>query len=251
MALKAILKSLEGLSDEVKKLYVEKDGAFHLDVEGVVDKTRHDSLREENIAQRKQLEDLAKKFEGIDPDKVKDILKQEAALKEKKLLDSGKVEELFQERTKAMQADNEAKQKTLTEQLAKAQAQMDRLVVDNSLHAESAKAHVKTKAVTDVVNRGKSLFSAVDGKAVAMTSDGKVIYGKDGSTPLSIQEWMGNLQAEASHLFEGSNGSGANGSGNGTNGLKSVTRSEFEKLDPMARGALAKEVSSGKAKITD
>ena len=37
MALKLIIDSLEGLSDSVKELYKEKDGKFHLDVDGIED----------------------------------------------------------------------------------------------------------------------------------------------------------------------------------------------------------------------
>ena len=35
MALKSILESLDGLSEDIKKEYTEKDGKFYLDIEGL------------------------------------------------------------------------------------------------------------------------------------------------------------------------------------------------------------------------
>ena len=49
--------------------------------------------------------------------------------------------------------------------------------------------------------------------------EGAVRYGKDGITPMSIEEWTDNLVHEAPHLFEISAGSGASTNGPGGAGL--------------------------------
>ena len=43
MTLKMVLESIEGLDDETRKLYLERDGKFHLDVEGHVNPEHEDN----------------------------------------------------------------------------------------------------------------------------------------------------------------------------------------------------------------
>src|SRR5438477_13042640 len=74
MALKFKYKSKDEVPAEHSALYVERDGAFVLDAEGAVDKARVDEFRTNNLALKKQLDDLAAKYEGIDPDAVKTVL---------------------------------------------------------------------------------------------------------------------------------------------------------------------------------
>lgn len=250
MALKAILDSLDGLSDDLKKLYTQKDGKYHLDVDGMVDKTRLDEFRNNNIELKKQLDDLAAKYKDIDPETVRELLKKEKEIKEKKMLDAGKVDELLEERTKAMRTDYEKQIKTLTEKVTSSDSQLERLVIDNALKDAGLKAGVRDTAMEDVVLRGRARYKMQDGKAVPMTADGKVIYGKDGETPETMTEWFGSLASAAPHLFNPSNGSGANGSGS-KNGQKSMTRKEFEGLGPQEQMAAAAQMSKKELVVTD
>jgi hypothetical protein len=53
-----------------------------LDAEGAVDKSRVDEFRSNNLTLKKQLEDLAAKHDGIDPDAVKTLLAEKAELED-------------------------------------------------------------------------------------------------------------------------------------------------------------------------
>lgn len=55
-------------------LYVERAGAFVLDAEGVVEKSKVDEFRTNNVALKRQLDSLTTRYEGIDPDAVKQLL---------------------------------------------------------------------------------------------------------------------------------------------------------------------------------
>lgn len=250
MALKAILDSLDGLSDDLKKLYTQKDGKYHLDVDGMVDKTRLDEFRNNNIELKKQLDDVKKQYDGIDVEQVRELIKKDAALKEKKLIDAGDIEKLVAERTASMKADYEKQIKTLAEKVTSSDSQLERLVIDNALKDAGLKAGVRDTAMEDVVLRGRARYKMQDGKAVPMTADGKVIYGKDGETPETMTEWFGSLASAAPHLFNPSNGSGANGSGS-KNGQKSMTRKEFEGLGPQEQMAAAAQMSKKELVVTD
>ena len=100
MALKFKFASKEQIPAEHAALYVERDGAFVLDAEGAVDKSRVDEFRTNNLALKKQLDDLAAKYEGIDPDAVKTLLADKARLEDEKLIKDGEVEKLVEKRTK-------------------------------------------------------------------------------------------------------------------------------------------------------
>jgi len=73
MALKFKLKSKDEIPGEFQSLYVERDGAFVLDVDGVADKSKLDEFRTNNVALLKQLDDVKRKFEGIEPERVREL----------------------------------------------------------------------------------------------------------------------------------------------------------------------------------
>jgi hypothetical protein len=58
MPLKFRVKTREEVPTEHQSLYVERDGAFVLDVEGAVEKTRLDEFRSTNVALRREVESL-------------------------------------------------------------------------------------------------------------------------------------------------------------------------------------------------
>jgi hypothetical protein len=58
MALKFKAKSKEEIPSELQSLYVERDGAFVLDVEGAVDKARVDEFRKSKVAPMRKRDEL-------------------------------------------------------------------------------------------------------------------------------------------------------------------------------------------------
>lgn len=87
----------------------ERQGWFPLsgDAEGAVDKSKVDEFRSNNLALRKQLDDFAAKYEGIDPNSVKTLLAEKAKFEEQKLIKDGEVDKLVEKRTKAILSDME------------------------------------------------------------------------------------------------------------------------------------------------
>lgn len=239
--LKFKVKKLEDVEEQYRPFYKEQDGAFVLQVEGATDKSRLDEFRTNNIALKEQLEEMQRRFDGIDVDEARKLKEQAEKMKEKKLLDAGKVDELLEERTKAMKAEYEKRIGELTKSLESAGGQLERLLIDNAIQTEAAKAGVKTTAIEDVLLRGRARFKLKDGKAVPLDPEGKVIYGKDGTNPQSMSEWLAELAPVATHLFEPSSGGGAKPGPTGKPGQKVKSRKEFEALDPVGKSAFVKE----------
>lgn len=112
------------------------------------------------------------------------------------------------------------------QKLAIANRQLEVLLIDNVVKTAAIKNGVVPSAVEDVVLRAKTVYTVVDGVPTPKGSDGQVIYGKDGKTPMPVEEWLVSLRASAGHLFQGSTGSGAGGGSN--SGAK-----DFSKMSPV------------------
>jgi hypothetical protein len=80
MPLKFKAKSKEEIPAELQSLYVEREGAFVLDVEGVVDKAKVDEVRNTNVALTSQLVEQKRRFEAIESEQVKAIAAERDAL---------------------------------------------------------------------------------------------------------------------------------------------------------------------------
>ena len=66
-------------------------------------------------------------------------------------------------------------------------------------------------------------FKLVAGVPQAFEADGQTArMGKDGTSPMTLAEWVDALVSDAPHLFEANAGGGAAGSGSGGAGNRSV-----------------------------
>jgi hypothetical protein len=216
MALKFRYKLKDEVPAEHAALYVERDGAFVLDAEGVVDKTRVDEFRTNNLALKKQLDDLAAKYEGIDPDAVKTLLAEKAKLEDQKLLKGGEVEKLVEKRTKGIVSDMEKRLQSAEQQASVLSAQLLEKEIDRNVVEAATKLGLRASAIPDIKARARNIFKIVGAAVAAVEADGKTpVCGQDGATPLTFDEWVARQVVEAPHLFESSAGGGAVGHGSG------------------------------------
>jgi hypothetical protein len=210
MALKATLDTLDGLDAPIAALYAkdETTGKFRVAVEGLVEKSKLDEFRTNNI----ELANKLKTYDGIDIEAAKSASDLARQVREKELIAKGDVDTLIAERVAAMKKDYDTQITTKTSELDMTKSQLSVLIIDNQVRANAIKNSVLPEAADDVLLRAKTIFKIVDGKAVAMDGD-KIIYGKDGVNSLTIEEWTKSLQTSAPHLFVQSTGSGAKGGG--------------------------------------
>lgn len=243
MSLKAVVETLDAVEEPFRSLYAEKDGKFHLAVEGLVPKSRVDEFRDTNIALKRQMDELTARFDGIDPDVARDLAAKAAKDRDKKLIDAGKVEELLAERVGAMKVDYEKTLKAEQDAKSALTKQLEGLVIDNAIRDAATKSGVRATAVDDVLLRGRALYRLQEGKAVPMDGD-KVLFGKSGD-PMPIEEWVSGLTEKAPHLFEPSQGGGArNGAGSGNTGAGRVNRD-----DAASFLTNLKDIAAGKIKV--
>jgi hypothetical protein len=238
--LKATVKALTEVDEKYRDLYKQVGEEFVLDLDDGEFKTRISEFRNNNIELTRQLEEMTKKgasvedlqkklaeFDGIDVDAAKEAMTQAQQMKDKKLLDSGKIDELIAERTDRMRQDYDGKVTALEKALEKAvgsagefKSKLSTVVIDNSLQqAVSQVAAVRKGAMQDIIARGRSVWSLDDqGNPIPNGPDGSVLYGADAKTPLSMTEWAESLVKDADYLFDASSGGGSNGNDKGDGG---------------------------------
>ncbi len=173
MALKFKAKAKDEIPAELQSLYVERDGGFVLDVEGAVEKSKLEEFRSNNITLANQLAETKRRFEGIESEQVKAVAAERDALN----------------------------------------ARLTAIQVDQGVVAVATKKGLRPSAIPDITARARTVFKLVDGAPRAYEADGQTVrVGKDGSAPMTLDEWVDQQVADAPHLFETSAGGGAAGS---------------------------------------
>jgi len=195
----------EGLDDNVKPHYEKgEDGkSYYLDVEGAVSKTKLDEFRNNNVELKRSLS----KFDGIDLNEVSELKKFKQDHKDSKLMDAGKLDSIIGEPTSNMKGEYEGKISELEKNLNLTSTRLETLLIDGDIRA--AATGIRETAIDDVLLRARQTFKLHEGTATPFDQDGNIIYGKDGTNPMSTTEWMKGLEKSAPHLFKESSGGGA------------------------------------------
>jgi hypothetical protein len=216
MALKFSYKMKDEVPSEQAGLYVERDGAWVLDVDGVVDKGKHDEFRDTNVALRKELEEQKKRFEGIDPEEVRKLAEEKRKLEETQQLKLGEVEKVLENRLKTARADWEKQFASVTSERDALSVRLTAIQIDQGVITVATKKGLRPTAMPDITARARSVFRLVNGAPTAFEADGKTVRaGKDGITPMTLEEWVDAQVSDAPHLFESNAGGGAAGDASG------------------------------------
>jgi hypothetical protein len=251
MSLKPVLSSLDEVEENLKGLYIEKDGKFRLDVDGGF-KTHDEingltsALNKERDA-RNQLEKQVKQFEGIkDPAEALKALETIKNIDDKKLMDAGKVDELKAEIQKAMQEKLDKKQEII-DQLQGTVKEKEKTLHNELIGGRFARSEFikeKLAILPDFVEArfGRHFMINEDGKVVARDGDGKEIYSKE--NPGSLADFdealsiLVDTHPDRDRIKKGSNATGAGFQG-GKSGLYGV---DWHKMSPTERLNAARKV---------
>lgn len=260
MALRREYATADEIPAELKALYVEKDGKFLLDVDGgVAGPDQAGALDKERKRAReleKTLNDLRKNLEGLDPAKAREALATLRQLEEKGDLAElpealqTKVDAIVRKRTERMAADYQEKLAAAEGQVKTLNGRLEELLIDNGLRTAAAKSGVKPSAIDDVVLYGRTQWKLdKDGKPVPMKGD-EVLYGKDGKTPMSPDEWLADRSTDRPHWFEPSTGGGAKGSGARPGPGNSVHLTREQAQDPRLYRAAKEQAAKAGVDLT-
>lgn len=226
MGLKLFVDNIEDVSESHRSLYEKMDdGKFRLDVDGAVPREKLDEFRQNNIDLLKKLDS----FKGVDVQKYNSLLDIEKRIKDKDLVEAGKVDEAVQSRIQSMKTEHDGIVKGLTEKLDASNRQLEGLLIDSAVRVKALELGALPAAMDDILLRAKASIKLVDGAAVPH-SDGKPIYGKDGVNPMSVDEWLVGLSKSATHLFGQNSGGGSQGSGSSSSQNNMSKMSAIQKI---------------------
>jgi hypothetical protein len=232
MSLKFKIKSREEIPAELQALYVEREGAFVLDAEGVVEKTKLDEFRVSNVTLKKEIEDFKTRFDGIDPDEVKKLAEEKRKLE---LLAQGhkpeELDRLVGERIKGLKADWDKQLSTVTGERDSLTSRLTAIQIDQGVLTVATKRGLRPTAIPDITARARLVFKLVNGAPRAFEADGTTVrYGKDGVSPMTLEEWVDAQTSDAPHLFESNAGGGAASTGaGGAAGSQRSVKNPFRK----------------------
>jgi hypothetical protein len=223
MALKAVLDSLDSVPEAHRELYKKHDdGKFRLDAEGVEFeenvrglKSALEKERDEKKTASQKYKELQEQLGDLDPAKAREALKKLQEIEDKKLIDSGKIDEVVAQRMERARQDFETQAKafnskieTVTKERDTLASRLSELVIDGALRDAAIKAGVKTEAIDDAIIWGKQVYRMKDGAPIPMDGE-TILYGKDPNKPLPMEEWLQSQMTKKPHWFAESAGAGA------------------------------------------
>lgn len=196
-----------------------------------------------------------KAFEGIeDGEAARKALETVKNIKDGELVQAGKVQEIKDAAAasaKQAVADAtraaEAREKTLAEQNAKLTSDLNNHIIGGSFSSSKFIAE-KLAIPADIAQKFFGDRFKVDaGKLVPLDQSGNPIFsatrhGEHADFDEALQVMVGQY-ANKDMILKGSgaSGSGAKGSDGGGGGKKSLTRAQFDAMDPAGKAAAAKE----------
>src|SRR5262245_21998910 len=241
MAKKYQVDSLDDVPEADRALYVEKDGKFVLDVEGLEDVSGLKSaLQREREASRKardELKGLGERYKDLDPEKAREALRQLEELEEQGLRDAGKIDELVAKRLKGAETEWNRQRDGLTRerdavtaQVQTLQSRLEELLIDGALREAAAESHVRPEHYVDIRNRLRHIWRlGPEGQPVPMNGE-EIIYGR-GAQPITMKEPIEGILKDVPGFVLPSSGGGANGGSTIVNG-RGLTLSREAARDP-------------------
>jgi len=163
MALKFKFKSKDEIPAEQQALYVERDGAWCLDVDGAADKSKLDEFRANNIALSNQLAEQKKRFKGIDPDQVRNLAEEKQRLEEAQQLKGGEVDKVVENRLKTAKAEWDKQFAAVTSERDSLNGRLTAIQIDQGVLTAAIKRGLRPRAIPDITARARTVFRLVDG----------------------------------------------------------------------------------------
>jgi hypothetical protein len=248
MPLKAKYDSQDQIPEAQRPLYVERDGAWYLDAEGVEDVSGLKNALERLKQEKKDLAKQAEKYKEIDPDKYRALLQAAEEAEQEKLKNQGKFEELFQQRVKTLTAEHEKERQKLTGDLTSVQKMLAEERVTNALTKAAVAEGVREDAIAHAVRiwSQDTWKLGPDGKAAAFDGD-TPLYGSKGEA-LSMGEFIKKELHDKPYLAKPSSGTGAQHQG-GTSGAKVITLTRAQAKDSRTYEAAKQQAAQSGAQL--
>lgn len=243
-----------------KPVYVFEDGKESpFDVPEMYERLSRDGRRNSDLQKTiETAEAKLKAFDGLDAAAARTALDTVKNLDLKKLVDAGEIDKVKQEAVRAM----EEKIKAVEARISPIEQERDSF--RNAFHGEKiGNAFANSKYIADKLAIPSDVVQAMFAKNIKFEDAGVVGYDAAGNKLYSRAK-PGDLAPfdEALELLvesypnrerilkgSGANGGGAKGGGNG--GKRTVSRAQFDKMDPVVQSQTALAAGKGEVVLVD
>lgn len=223
--LEQTVTNLDNVPEGLHEYYVKQEsGGFKLNLpdDGGLQEARNktDEFRANNVKLMKDIEQSEKEKQEVIA--KYDLLSEKKDTPEKKddVID---MESMFSERTKKMTEDHETQRKAQNDIIKEAQDKL--ALTQTALHKSELKSqltialegigNLQTGARVFVDDLAGKVWKLEDGKWTPRDIDtGNILYGSDGTSAMTMSEWVPYVRKHNSFLWDSSQGGGAIGSTN-------------------------------------
>jgi hypothetical protein len=242
------------IPDELRSSATKNEaGKFVLNL---VPKAKLDEFRESNIKVSKERDELLGKYGkvsqlvGEDADafakELAELRSTHTQVADGKLKKSEDIEKTLTERTAAMrksfedQSQNASKENALIKADNEAlKGEIKKINIDRAITGAvlNGKAGALPEALPHILSEAYKVFVVEPNGDIIPKNGDAIIYGADGSSPMTSDEWLLKLSEKSSYLFKPSAGGGATGAKDTNTG--GMSAAEFAKLKPQQKLELA------------
>lgn len=107
----------------------------------------------------------------------------------------------MESRIKGLRDDLEKQVSTLRTEKEALTSRLTTIQIDQGIITVATKRGLRPTAIPDITARARTVFKLVNGSPRAFENDGTTIVGRDGVTPMTLEEWVDAQVADAPHLF--------------------------------------------------
>lgn len=214
-------------------------------------KRKNEELLNEKKTVQQKMEEISKKYEGIDAEKAKEALRLLSTAEKKELLDQGKMDEYIKAEIQNKTSEIEFKyQSKLEEETQLKKQYLDKYekyeslyknkLMEDQLRDIAIKSGIRSDTPTvidDFIMRGKEVFSLnSEGRIEARDKDGNLVRMKD-DIILTPIEWANMQKKERPYWYPDSVTTGSKGSGYSASAKNDL----MDRLDAAAKSGDFKE----------
>lgn len=239
MALKTRISKadFDALADILKTEYIPEGDGYKLDAD-YEDVTGLKAKRDELLAETKRLKDLAKGFEGLDPEAARKAIAAAQAAEDERLKANGEFETLTKQLKDRHEKELEAANSRASAIISNLRREkIATLAISKGVKPERVRSAIAEGDLDSVLDLNETDFSIRTKEGIGDAKDVDAVFDA--------------LKARADWLFAADTnpGSGASGSGNGSSNAnaKTWTRSQWDAADSNARS----EFAAAKGVVTD
>ncbi len=187
-------------------------------------KRTNEALKAEKADVKRRLDEMSSMLESLGGVQG---LKQLQSLHERfsqdelgRLWKDGRTDEYFERRAKSLREEHARQLQHLEGRATSAEGRLQTMLVKTAVQAAAIKAGVEPTAIEDVELHADKKFSfdAERGQLILKDADGALVFGADGKSPKTVEEWLDEQREPRRHWWPASKSGGASGSGSAAAG---------------------------------